>query len=280
MVYILLIIKSFITFLAVILAILSIFKEWKHHKRNTIKNKLINKYLIFGWIIFGFFSVLSIWITPNINNKIIKYRKDILKPDVTFEISEISNSQLQVNISTDSNNKVRIQTLNINFDLPGSFKSYNIKKSFRVGNCNVSNTLKNGLDSIITSEFINLYCENLNKNSFISILIDYYPTKPILLSQIDTKAPDIYYMPIMDLRDYSKCEYTWLYEGNEIVETEYIKLSDLDFIKKDNINMINARRKFEYVEKQLKLKNSTKISYKTKYTEDWLDSLEESRKDW
>ncbi len=62
--YIPLVIKSIISLFGVVLAILSIFKDWKFYKRNTNVNKNINQVLIKLWILFGLISVLSIWLNP------------------------------------------------------------------------------------------------------------------------------------------------------------------------------------------------------------------------
>lgn len=274
-----LLLKSIITILGITLAIASIFKDWKFYKRNTINNKKINQTLIKLWVIFGILSVAGIWLNPFFEKQAEKKLKTSLKPDVNIEIHEKSDSQVVFSIQA-THKKTIIKTLSLKFNIPGVFKNFNLETLDRIGKCEIYPSFQAGNAQGTTTETVHVWCENLSLNSYIKTEIDYSPTLPRPIPGSENTPYEEIYMPVMDLHDYSKCAYTWIFQGEEITERKYINLKNLKFIQKDNANLLHHFQGIRFEEAVKKHNPNYKNPYKARFTKEWLEKLEEDRKNW
>ncbi|MFC1542113.1 hypothetical protein ACFL50_06670, partial [Candidatus Latescibacterota bacterium] len=221
---------------------------------------------------------LFIWISPFLEKQAEIKFKNTLKPDIIFDIREKSESQIFFSIQT-THRKTLIKTLSLKFDIPGCFKDYNLDKIERAGKFNINNSFSIGGQDT-TAETIHVWCENLYPNSFVRARINYTPTLPRLIPGSEHTPYEEIYMPIMDLHDYSKCVYTWIFQGEEITETKYINLKNLEFIQKDNENLLYIYQGIDYEKTVRKLYPEYENPQKHYYTEEWLEKREEERKNW
>ena len=261
-----LILKSIITIAGIALTILSIFKDWKFYK--------------LGWIFFAILSVAAIWLNPFFEKQVEEELKNEHRPDVTVEIRENGNSQVVISIQA-TIKKTLIKTLSLKFNIPGVFKTYNLTDLDRVGECNIYNYFLARVNQEIIAETIHIWCENLSPNSYMRAEINYTPTLPRLIPGSKNTPFEEIYMPLMDLHDYSKSVYTWIFRGEEIIESKYINLKDLEFIKKDNENLLynfQGIRFEEFMRKNINPEYDNPKKYR--FTKEWLEKLEEDRKDW
>ena len=277
--YIIPFVNTLITIYAIILAVLSINKDWKYYKRNTKQNRDINKKLIKGWIFFGFLSIILIWLNPFVEKKINENLKRRLKPNIDFEIIEQSDSELILSIQSGDSQTI-IKTLSLKFNIPGVFKGFNLKKIDRIGKYNIYSSFQVGTGQDTTAEIVYVWFENIQPNSYCNISIYFSPTLPRPIPGSENTKYEKLYMPVMDLHDYSKCIYTWMFQGDETLEVLYKNLSNLSFIKKDNENLLHNFQGIEYENFVRKYNPNYNHHEKYHFTEEWLNKLEEERKDW
>ncbi len=273
--YLPLVSKTIITLLGVGLAVLSIIKDWKFYKKNTNINQIIIK----GWLIFGIISVVSIWLNPYLEKQAEVKLKTSLRPDVNIEINEKNDSQIILSIQA-THKKTIIKTLSLKFNLPGVFNDFSLKTLDRVGKCNINSSFQAGNSQGTTTETVHVWCDNLSPNSFVRAEINYSPTLPRPIPGSENTAYEEIYMPVMDLHDYSKSAYTWLFQGEEIIETKYINLESLKFIQKDNENLLYHFQGIRFEEEVKKHNPNYENPHKKRFTKEWLKKLERDRKDW
>lgn len=272
--YLPLVLKTIITFLAVGLAVLSIIKDCKFYKKNTNINQLIIKW----WLIFGIISAISIWLNPYLEKQAEVKLKTSLRPDVNIEINETTDSQIILSIEATHKNTI-IKTLSLKFNIPGVFNDFNLKTIDRVGKCNINSSFQADSQGAIT-ETVHVWCDNLSPNSFVRAEINYSSTLPRPIPGSENTEYEEIYMPVMDLHDYSKCAYTWLFLGEEITEIKYINLESLKFIQKDNENLLYHFQGIRFEEEVKKHNPNYENPYKKRFTKEWLKKLERDRKDW
>lgn len=277
--YLPLVVKTIITFLSVSLAVLSIIKEWKFYKKNTNINRKINQCIIKWWLIFGIISVGSIWLNPYLEKQAEVKLKTSLRPDVNIEINENTDSQIILSIQA-THKKTIIKTLSLKFNIPGVFNDFTLNTLDRVGNCHIKSAFQAGNSQGTTTETVHVWCDNLSPNSFVSAEINYSPTLHRPIPGSENTAHEEIYMPVMDLHDYSKCAYTWLFQGEEITETKYINLESLKFIQKDNENLLYHFQGIRFEEVVKKHNPNYENPHKNRFTKEWLEKLERDRKDW
>ena len=249
---------------SVILAILS-----------HINSKKYVKYLI----LVGIFSISLIWFTPFLERQVEEKSKNELRPDVIVEIHENGTSQVVFSIQA-THKKTLIKTLSLNFHIPGVFKNFNLKTRDRVGKCDIYSSFQAGNSQGTTTETVHVWCENLSPNSFMKAEINYSPTLPRPIPGSENTPYEEIYMPVMDLHDYSKCAYTWIFQGEEITETKYINLENLKFIQEDNENLLYHFQGIRFEEEVKKHNPDYKNPHKNRFTKEWLEQLERDRKDW
>jgi len=277
--YITPLIKSIITIFGIVLAILSIFKDWKFYKRSTTKNRNINQLLINGWVSFGILSVIAIWLNPFVENKANENIKNSLVPDVNIEILEKTNSQIVISIQA-THKITHISTLSLKLNIPGVFKDFTIKTLDRAEKCEIHSSFLVGDYKGTLAETIHIWCKDLVPSAFIRAVINYSPTLPRPIYGSENTPYEEIFMPVMDLHDFAKCTYTWLYQGTNLTETKYINLNYLEFIQKDNENLLYHFQGIRFEEAVKKHNPEYTNPHKARFTKKWLENLEESRKDW
>ncbi len=275
----LLIFKSIITLSAVLLAVFSIFKDWKFFDRRTKNNQAINKGLITGWIIFGIFSVLIIWINPYLDILEEKQLKEKLKPDINITFYERKKDQIVLDIQP-THKETTISSLSLKFNIPGVFDDFNPETVDRIGKYKLHPSFSSGINSETIAETVHIWIEKLPPTSYFRVEVDYIPTKPRPIPGSENTKYEEIYMPIMDLHDIIRCDYTWFFKGKEQRESKYINLAALNFIKEDNKNVLYNFQGIKF-EEMLKKQNPNYVNpRKARFTKKWLTDLEESRKDW
>lgn len=218
------------------------------------------KYLI----LFGIVSVVIIWLNPLLQQLIDKQLIKTQKPELNIEFSERDNQQLYIGIFSKNAKGTQIDDLHFKFDVPGEFISCIEKHKEKMGNSSVSHSMLAavGNPAVVIATTIHVHCSAIMPNGSLSLIVDYKTTGDLPISERelikDPKYPT-HYTPLMDLHDYSPITYSWTFNGNSIIEKNSVNLENLDYIKKDNYQMVKQlkwHKDLESVKKmELKRKN-------------------------
>ena len=171
-------------------------------------------------------------------------------------------------------------TLSFKFNIPGVFENFNIKTLDRAEKCKIHNSFSVGDYKGTLAETIHVWCGDLVPSAFIRAEINYSPTLPRLIYGSENTPYEEMFTPVMDLHDFVKCTYTWLYKGTNITETKYLSLKNLKFIQKDNENLLYHFQGIRFEEAVKKHNPNYTNPHKARFTKKWLEKLEESRRDW
>ncbi len=159
-----------------------------------------------------------------------------LRPKVKIELSENSISNLRVEITSLNKNSEKIENLFLKFDLPGVYDTISNIHKERVGEYKITPNFLCGSGNQTNAETIHISIKDLYTTGYLSFSIIYKPTRT------RTQKSEFYEMsvfPLMDLHDISRYSIFWKYKGVTQKDDYYLDLSNLEFIKKDNQQLIS-----------------------------------------
>lgn len=220
--------KTIATIGTIILAILS-----------SVNSAKYLKYLIF----FGILSVLLVWFDPFLQQLADDALKKKVKPTMSITFSERNDQQLYIELISKNSEGTQVDDLYFKFDVPGEFISFDEKHKDKIRSCSVSHSWLAGVGNpmIITATTVYIHCSGIMPNGYLSLNVNFKPTGdlPIPGRELikDLKYPT-HYTPLMDLHDNSPITYSWTFKGNSIIEKNSIDLEHLNYIKKDNEQMV------------------------------------------
>jgi len=210
-----------------------------HHQENksfkqTLKGIAIG--LISGFVV-SFSSMIG-WDLYNNSkeNSII----ESIRPEISVKIKELGESKLNVSIEMINNNGNYVDDFFFDFVIPGEFISTTRDLLQNVGNAVVTHRPLTTHGSRVTSETIFIRVSRLYSTGLYGFLINYISTK-ISEEPDPNNLPGV---PYLDIQDYQPVSYYWTYKGITRKEMYFLDLTDLDFIKKGNDNLINFKQKF------------------------------------
>ena len=271
------------TILALIVGIASIavlIRDWQYGDRRTKKYHQLTKWIIIAWGISSILSAILILIEPHLKTNLIKHEKSKLRPEVKINIQETAD-EILITLESSKAYSGIIDDLFFKFDIPVIFKAVNINNRQKVGNVDIYPTFLVSVGNDTIAQTVQIICKTIFPNGFFRARIAYAPTKVRPVPGSERRGYDFKYMPLMDLHDYSRILYTWKYKDEQIAETKYFDLSFLDYIKRDNANLLKVMRNEEFW-KRINPPDLNKIldSVRTKWSTDWLSEFEKRRRDW
>ncbi len=216
-------------------------------------------------ILFSILSILFVWVNPILTKLSDNKLKNALRPKISIEFHENGTHQLSVNIFSEKPKGSQIRDLDFKFDVPGEFIDYKEKIKDKVGNVSVSHyplakvgTQGTAIRTIIATT-VYIHCSSLMPNGNLALTIDFKPTGDLPIPGRDLLKNSNYpthYTPLMDLHDYSPITYSWTFNGNTIVEKDSVNLEDLNYIKKDNEELVKQVKWYPDLEsvKEMELK--------------------------
>ena len=127
---------------------------------------------------------------------------------------------------------VIIDDLNYEIAIPGTFLNYKLMRKDYCGLYSVHNRAAIINDGEVLKEKINISCSSLMPGGKLSILIEYLPADSIFLSD---QAPDTFIAtPALYINDYTKCDYSWQFEGNKHISEAIFDIKHLPYVQEDN----------------------------------------------
>lgn len=111
------------------------------------------------------------------------------------------------------------------------------KHKEKIDSYSISRSFSRAVSNVTISETIHGQCKNILTEGYLSVDINFRPTRPLPISGrelIQSKDYPTHFNPLMDLHDYSSISYTWTFKGERQTEIEYLDLSNLKYIQKDN----------------------------------------------
>jgi hypothetical protein len=276
-----LLLKTLASLCVTLVAIISLLKVWKFFDRRTSANEIINKFLIKGWIFYGLLSIAIIWIDPFLQSRAENDIKNDLKPEVEIELYENSKSQIGFSVRH-INESTKIDDLSFKFDIPGTFINSEIKNIDKIENYRITSVFRSGIGSPRETivEKVHIWCSNVLPKGFLRGEINFSPTLPRPIPGSEGTPYEESYMPVMDLHDFSTYVYTWVFKGNVQEESKCMDLRGLECVKKDNENLLFNFQQLRMEKAIRKFNPSFKSEFREIYTKEWLEKMEEERRDW
>lgn len=197
--------------------------------------------IVFGAIISFSLTYWGIYHSINIKHEIEQQEKVDKKPQIDITLIELNDSIIQFTVKSFDKNLIPIDNLFFKFDIPGEYVSQTGKFKERIESYSILNSFLAGIDNETICETIHCQFNNILTEGFFRINIIYRPTQPLPIKGRDLlkrKDYPTHYIPIMDLHDYSRIFYTWTFNGETQTEINYLDLSHLEYIRKDNEEMI------------------------------------------
>jgi hypothetical protein len=276
----LLILKALVSILGVAQAI-KLLRDWKFHDKRTKEYRKLTKIVLFLMVCAPVLLILLLWIEPTIQRRVEGIQRKSMKPLVDLKLREASESNIVVELLAPNTNASPIQDLFYKFDIPGEFISAEIQSKQGVERCEVS---ESHLASIgkedggweVIAQTIHIHCRSIFPGGYVRVVTKYSPTRPRPVPGSGALGyTNEITMPLMDLRDYTRCLYSWLFRGSAELECNYVVLTNLAYIANDNTNLLWFRRGAGFYER-VGITNSDPRVYDDK----WLQEYERNRRDW
>lgn len=226
----------------------------EQHRKSILFAK-INIWLAIGLCILGiiatfFITNWGIYHSLDIQEQRDSEQMKLLEPNISIEISEISENQLKIIVSSMDENRSGIKDFFLDLELPGVFLNISTIRDWRTKGCIIR---PSAVSEIHFSDYpytpekerMDIACESINPFGYYVAIINYLPTESINWTFGNRTYVT---MPIMDLRDYQEYRYSWEYNGQDQDRSYCVNLSHLDYIKKDNENFIHLHEPQEIEE--------------------------------
>lgn len=197
--------------------------------------------VIIGAIIAALLTMWGIERSIDKQNKNIAEEKNNKRPNVEIIIEELTKNKIQVYIQASDSNLVPIETLFFKFDIPGTYISSDQHYSDNIESYLFANVFKGSVNNITTCETIFGQAKGILPNAYLTVNILFEPTTLIPISGrelLENSNYPTHYVPLMDLHDYSKIVYTWSFNGEIQIEYKYLDLTNLQYIQKDNLELV------------------------------------------
>ncbi|MCF7823799.1 MAG: hypothetical protein K9N35_06455 [Candidatus Marinimicrobia bacterium] len=159
-----------------------------------------------------------------------------LKPNIDIKMQELIDNKLLVDVSSVKTKGTKIEKLFLEFDIPGVYLGNEILYSDKIEKINVTSTFATGANNITTSETVKIQCDELYPSGSMSVSILFKPTN---LIEYPVEDKLFYYFPYMDLHDFLPFYFHWSFNGVTYTERGSLDISNLNYIKKDNMNLIS-----------------------------------------
>ncbi|MCF7818318.1 MAG: hypothetical protein K9M54_10595 [Kiritimatiellales bacterium] len=258
-------------------AILLFVRDWKMENKKSWAFRLTTWLSFVLLILASLLALASIWLDPYLQSRIAQEELLAARPHPVITVSETSDSAVVLEIYSPTNNSKMMQNLNLAFDIPGKNARCRIVDSTRTSDCVITNDFLASVSGDTVAETIHFACKSILPSGFVRAKIEYERTRrrPVPGS-VEHGITNMYYLPVMDLRDYSPCFYTWLYNGQEAVEKQEISLTNLAYIVEDNENMYHTFR----LEDRPDLPSAMRTHAANMWTPEFFQNIEERRKHW
>lgn len=184
------------------------------------------------------------------------------RPEVVVSVSDDPERYLTFMLEAPQSNRVPITVFHTKFDIPGTLTSSEVNHSELLEPCTISESFKVGGSDNIWAQTVKIRCSQIQPGAFFRARLYIRRTEPMPVpgSEILPESERPWFNPLMDLHDYSRIEYSWLFNGTEETERTYLDLTHLAYIISDNANLAAQFSSF-----------SNPVA---------LRAMEESRKNW
>jgi len=205
------------------------------HIPDNINKTAVMVGLIVGLIVGVIVTIIGTRITYHYYKN--KEEKNIAKitPELSIDIDEIRENQLNLNVESLNKNGSKIDKLFFKFDIPGTYLNSHIRDSSRIEKYSISTSFRISINGVTISETIQFELTNIHPGGSFRAHVNY---NPIIVLNEQREFEEFYYTPVFDLHDYLPYSFSWTYQGTGRSESGYENLSDLEFIKRDNENLI------------------------------------------
>lgn len=219
--------------------LLLFYRDWKTDKeRNSAHYNWQTRLGFWGLIIAALAGFAGIWLDPFFSDRIARDVRTAEAPHPIVTVHEQSDSSIVIDIYSPTNNNRVMKSMSMSIDIPGKNAKCRILAASRVEDCSVTNSFRLGIAGDTVSERVAISCKSMLPSGSMRAQVDYDRTRrrPVPGS-IEAGITNMFYLPVMDLRDYTPCLYTWFHNGQEILERSVVCLTNLTFIGDDNRNM-------------------------------------------
>ena len=145
----------------------------------------------------------------------------VQRPEPTITLHMLKPGNLNVDILGGEKGKGIISLLNTKFDIPGRESRWEVEQR-GCDSVNISSDMLAAINDVRTAETIVINARDLMPGGFCRIKIQYEPTETGTL-----------HIPWLDLHTISRIDYVWRFDGTDKLETRYLDLSEMSYIKED-----------------------------------------------
>lgn len=169
-----------------------------------------------------------------------KEKKDIgeIRPKIIFDIQELKGNIIKISLQTPKVKKTKIDKIFFNIELPGTFKNFKLDYSDKVGNYKVQKRFKMGTGDSTLCEYLQFEIDDFYSYGYFSGSIYYNPTslfcRKISCNQLLCQRT------LYNFHDFISIYYNWTFKGTSIEERIAKNISELKFIRDDNLNLLET----------------------------------------
>ena len=276
----LLLTKTLVSLFAVVISAMMLIRDWKYYDKRTREFHKRTKIVLVLMCCAAGGSIALLWTEPWLQKRADSHLRQMLTPGIDLTVREVGESNIVIELSAPGTNTSPIQDLFYNFDIPGEFIVAEVQTKVGVESCEISDSHLASIGSEsgmqVIAQTIHIHCRSFFPGGFVRMLTRYCPTRPRPIpGSAAAGYTNMIYMPLMDLRDYTRCLYSWLYKGSAELECKYVVLTNLAYIANDNTNLIWGMRGAGFYERVGITNPDPRV-----YDDKWLQEYEFKRKEW
>ncbi len=194
---------------------------------------------ILGIILSALITYHSVYFAINKAEKKQLTEFENAKPEVKINIEEIDSSSLKISIQSVKANSNKIDDLYFKFDIPGQFTKISKEAKITVGEGKVHSSMlaSNAWGDIAQTIYVE--CKDIYASGAYSFILSYSPTE---LTEAFASEKNPQRNRFVDLHDFSQYFYFWTFNGKTESKKDYLDISHLQYIKKDNALMVKELR--------------------------------------